>query len=88
MAVLNQKLKELISAQPKALRRVVVTSSQTLSQLQATEPGSKIQPIPGLDGIYKGTFTGQQLLTLEQQPGIDSIEADEEVTTMSDFSEG
>ncbi|UOG76568.1 hypothetical protein MTX78_08190 [Hymenobacter tibetensis] len=82
MALLNQKLKEQIAAQPEALVHVVLTSSKTTTQLQAVEPAGKIAPIPGLDGIYKGTFTGQQLLALENQPGIDSIETDQEVVAL------
>ncbi|MBC8081708.1 MAG: hypothetical protein H7Z21_00725 [Hymenobacter sp.] len=83
MATLNQQLKEQSTMQPEALLQVVLTSSKTASQLQAAGLGGKVEPIPGLDGIFKGAFTGRQVLALAQHPDIDSIEADEEVKTLN-----
>jgi hypothetical protein len=82
MATLNQDLKTQSTTHPEALLQVVLTSSKSPEQLQAIGVGSQLQPIQGLDGIYKATLTGRQLLALEHNPDIDTIEHDAEVVTL------
>jgi hypothetical protein len=84
MATLNQKLKEQSTTHPNELVRVVITSQKTASQLRTARLGGEVEAIPGLDGIYKATFTGQQLLALEHRSDIDSIEADDEVIALDE----
>jgi hypothetical protein len=78
MAQMNKRLKKLAAENPKARLQVILTASKSEAQLRSAGLEGEIESFPGLEGIYKGTFTGEQLLTLERRSDIDTVEPDDE----------
>ncbi|GAA4390711.1 hypothetical protein [Hymenobacter koreensis] len=79
MAVISEEVKRQCAANPTQPVPVVVTTAHPLQDAALT---NLLQPIQGLDGIYKGLLTRQQLQSLENNPAVASIEADLEVKAL------
>lgn len=82
MATLNETLKQRSRRAPDAVVNVILTTAPTAPPLRSAELGGTVEAIPGLAGIYKGAFTGRQLLALAQQADLTSIEPDDEAVAL------
>jgi len=72
MDKIEQELKKQCQVDPDKKFNIILIG--TLSLESAIKLG--LDPIPGLDNMYKGKLAGQQILSIEKLGTIDSIEMD------------
>lgn len=79
MSALSETFAQHLSANPDALYPVVITlqpNAANWSPDGALESAS-IQPLEGLQGIYKASLPGREILKLRQDGRIQAIEPDD-----------
>lgn len=79
MNALSDNFAQQLSTNPDATYSVMITltpNSSSKSNFMARE-SMNLQPVEGLDGIYKATLSGRDILTLQQDDSIQAIEPDD-----------
>jgi hypothetical protein len=79
MNALSNEFARQLSTNPDATYSVMITlNPNTPSKASfATHESMDVQPVEGLDGIYKATLSGREILKLQQDDSIQAIEPDD-----------
>lgn len=79
MNALSDSFTRQLNTDPDATYSVMITldPSKANKASFATHDGLDVQPVEGLDGIYKANLSGREILKLQQDDSIQAIEPDD-----------
>lgn len=78
MTALTESFAQRLNTNPDATYSVLITlHPDAVNKAPAALNSAGVQPIDGLQGIYKATLSGQELLRLQNDDSVQAIEPDE-----------
>lgn len=79
MSALSDNFAQQLSTNPDATYSVMITLNphQSSKASFTTHESMDVQPVEGLEGIYKATLSGREILELQQDDSIQAIEPDD-----------
>ena len=66
-----------VNADPDADYTVMITQKSDVDEPDFADTRASIQPVEGLKGIYKARLTGHEILRLQHNEKIQTIESDD-----------
>lgn len=79
MNALSDNFAQQLSTDPDATYSVMITLNPNKSANNSftTREATDVQPVEGLEGIYKATLSGREILKLQEDDSIQAIEPDD-----------
>lgn len=80
MATLSSEFQQQLATNPDGFYTVVITlgpnAAETERTIRRLAGSDNVQPIEGLEGFYKATLSGQDILRLNEDAQVQSIDPD------------